>query len=222
MRGRRRGGAAVPTGTALAAALAVAAAAAQEPSVGSGSDPQATSSLGAAESLLARGDTVAAESLAASVHRAARGRDVQAYVDADRFLLEIARARSVTNPRLAAERYERLTGRAEAESLHAVDMERRGDELSRMELMLRATDVDSLMRQLDSLRSAPARDGGPPGPAVPDPTSAGGEADGGPGSGAGLPRALLLGGAAALVAGAVALGRLIPLRRAGLRRRRSR
>jgi hypothetical protein len=189
--------------------------------------------LARAESLLAGGDTLAAESLAAEALHAARGADVNAYLAADRLLLAIATSRARTDPDLASARYRRLTGRAEAESLLALDLERRRDELRRTDLVLRATDVDSLQRQLGgpaaaTNRAGPALSaeagraaaglsvdaGGGAGSASSGPGQPAGPAPGsGAGGGTGGRGALLVGAGAGLVLGAIALRHLASRRR---------
>jgi hypothetical protein len=188
--------------------------------------------LARAESLLAGGDTLAAESLAAEALHAARGDDVNTYLAADRLLLAIATSRAKTDPDLASARYRRLTGRAEAESLLAIDLERRRDELRRTDLMLRATDVDSLQRQLGgpaatTSRAGPARSaeagraaaglsvdaGGGAGSASSRPGQPAGPTPGSGAGGTGGRGALLVGAGAGLVLGAIALRHLASRRR---------
>jgi hypothetical protein len=148
----------------LAAALTFAAPAAHAAAL---QERAADALLVRADSLLAAADTLRAESLAAVAYHAARGRDVQAFVAADRWLLDLARVRSAADPLLAAERYDRLTGRAEAESVLTLDLERRRDELRRTELMLRVTDLDSVARQVTPAAALADRGGtSPPGGGV--------------------------------------------------------
>ncbi|HEY7529457.1 MAG TPA: hypothetical protein VIC56_02120 [Gemmatimonadota bacterium] len=186
----------------------------------------ADSLLVRAGSALAAGDTLGAESLAAAAHHAARGRDVDTYLAADRFLMDVARARSAADPLLAAERYDRLTGRAQAESVLTLDLERRRDELRRTELMLRATGPDSVTGEATPAASLEDRGGtSPPGvgagasadarggavgdsPAGPARAESGAAAPATAGEAAeetgGPPRVLLLGALAALVLGSLA------------------